>query len=197
METIRSFIAIELPEGLKDELIRLVERLRASSSNSVKWVDPRGIHITLKFLGSVSSSRIDGIIKAMEESSNTVSPFQLGVTHLGAFPSLSRPRVVWVGLSGELEKLQALQKSLDEKLSRLSFSPETRPFTPHLTLARLRETATPDEIKALGELIAKTQYEFTTSIKVDALSLMRSQLTRSGAIYSRQALVPLGGKAGL
>jgi len=112
------------------------------------------------------------------------SRFQLQLKGVGAFPSLRRAQVIWVGLEGELEKLQNLQNQLESSLVPLGFPRESRGFTPHLTLARLRETATPQQRQFMGEMIAKTEIESKLVIKVDSLSLMRSQLMRTGAIYS-------------
>ena len=191
MEQVRSFIAIELPDELKLGLTQLEAQLKMSKQPWVKWVDPYSIHLTLKFLGSIAVDRISEITRAMEEAIQGISPFHLEVKDLGVFPSLRRVQVAWVGISGEVDKLSQLQQHLESNLARLGFAPETRPFTPHLTLARLRNRASLDERQSFGQLIATTRFEATYTIKVDAISLMRSQLTREGAIYSRISSVRL------
>ncbi|MBM2824357.1 MAG: 2'-5' ligase [Dehalococcoidales bacterium] len=191
MEEIRSFIAVELPEGLQQELARLITRLKTRSF-SAKWVDPASIHLTLKFLGNVAVERIDEITMAMMEATQNIAPFQLEVKELGAFPNLNRVQIVWVGISGELDKLSQLQQLLETNLSQLGFPTEARPFTPHLTLARLRDQASPEERQRLGKLIASTAFEGGI-IKVESIGLIRSELTRAGAIYSRMTLAGLGG----
>jgi len=191
MEQIRSFIAIELPDELKLGLTQLEAQLKMSKQPWVKWVDPYSIHLTLKFLGSIAVDRISEITSAMEEAIQGISPFHLEVKDLGVFPNLRRVQVIWVGLSGEVDKLSQLQQYLESNLTRLGFAPERRPFTPHLTLARLRNRASLDERQSVGQLIATTRFETTYTIKVDAISLMRSQLTREGAIYSRISSVEL------
>ncbi len=191
MEQVRSFIAIELPDELKLGLAQLEAQLKMSKQPWVKWVDPYSIHLTLKFLGSIAVDRISEITRAMEEAIQGISPFRLEVKDLGVFPNLRRVQVAWVGISGEVDKLSQLQQHLESNLARLGFAPETRPFTPHLTLARLRNRASLDERQRLGQLIASTRFEATYTIKVDAISLMRSQLTREGAIYSRISSVKL------
>ena len=185
MEQVRSFIAIELPDELKVGLTQLEAQLKMSKQPWVKWVDPYSIHLTLKFLGSIAVDRISEITRAMEEATQGISPFHLEVKDLGVFPNLRRVQVVWVGISGEVDKLSQLQQHLESNLARLGFAPETRPFTPHLTLARLRNQASLNERQRFGQLIATTKFEATYTIKVDAISLMRSQLTREGAIYSQ------------
>ena len=191
MEQIRSFIAIELPNELKLELIRLETRLKSAKQPWVKWVNPEGIHLTLKFLGNIAADMTGEITRAMEEAVQGISPFHLEVRELGVFPNLRRVQVAWVGISGEVDKLSQLQKRIETALTPLGFAPESRPFTPHLTLARLRDQASPDERQRFGQLIASTKFEVAYTIEVDAISLMRSQLTREGAIYSRISSVKL------
>jgi len=191
MEQVRSFIAIELPDELKVGLTQLQNRLKSGNQSSVKWVDPYSIHLTLKFLGSIAVDRISEIIGVMEEAAQGIPPFHLEVKDLGVFPNLRRVQVAWVGIRGEVDKLSQLQQNLESNLARLGFAPESRPFTPHLTLARLRNRASLDERQSFGQLIATTRFEAAYTIKVDAISLMRSQLTREGAIYSRISSVGL------
>jgi 2'-5' RNA ligase len=191
MEQVRCFIAVELPDEVKTGLDQLQAQIKSGRQTSVKWVNPYGVHLTLKFLGNVASDRIDPITAAMEEASQGVSPFQLEVKDLGVFPNLRRVQVVWVGVSGEVDKLAKLQQRIESNLAGLGFAPERRRFTPHLTLARLRDRASLEEREGLGKLIASTKFEATYTFPVDAVRLMRSQLTREGAIYSRIGSVEL------
>ncbi|MBA7684043.1 RNA 2',3'-cyclic phosphodiesterase [subsurface metagenome] len=191
MEQVRSFIAIELPDEVKTGLSQLEARLKVGEQSWVKWVDPYSIHLTLKFLGNVAIDRTGEIGRAMEVAAQGMSPFDLKVKELGVFPNLRRVQVVWVGISGEIDKLSQLQQHLESNLARLSFAPESRAFTPHLTLARLRDRASVEERQGFGQLIANTRFEEAYAFKVDAISLMKSQLTREGAIYSRISLVEL------
>ncbi len=184
MEQIRSFIAIELPDELKLALSQLELELKSGKQPRVKWVDTGNIHLTLKFLGNIGTDRVSEITKAMEEATQGIPPFHLEVRSLGVFPNLKRVQVVWVGISGEVEKLVRLQQCIESNLAHLGFTPESRPFTPHLTLARLRNQASLEERQRFGQLIASTRFEAAHTIKVDAVNLMRSQLTREGAIYS-------------
>ena len=185
MEQIRSFIAIKLPDELKRGLTQLQAQLKLGNQPSVKWVDPNSIHLTLKFLGNVPVDRIDNITGAMEKAAQGISPFHLEVKDLGVFPNLRRVQVVWVGISGQVERLSQLQQRIESNLAPLGFAPESRPFTPHLTLARVRDQASPDERQRFGQLIANARFEAAFTLEVASISLMRSQLTREGAIYSR------------
>ena len=185
MEPVRCFIAISLPDRVKDGLKQLQVELKAGGATSIKWVDPYSIHLTLKFLGSVDGAKISPITAAMTEAVEGVPPFSLKVEGLGAFPNLRRAQVVWVGVSGEVDRLAHLQQRLEDELVGLGFAPERRGFTPHLTLARVRDRVSAGEREGLGQLIADTKFETAGSFPVEAVSLMRSQLTREGAIYSR------------
>lgn len=191
MEQIRSFIAIELPDELKLALTRLQDQLKSGSRVPVKWVDPYSTHLTLKFLGSINTDMVGSITIALEEAVRGISPFHLETRGVGTFPNLKRVQVVWVGITGEVDRLSQLQQRIESSLSPLGFTPESRPFTPHLTLARLRDQATTDERQSLGQLIASTVFETVCQIYVDSIHLMKSQLTREGAVYSRISSIKL------
>jgi 2'-5' RNA ligase len=191
MEEIRSFIAIELPQEVKLALAQLQNRLKSGSRAPVKWVDPDIIHLTLKFLGNIAPGITGRITAALEEASRGVHPFHLEITELGVFPNARRVQVVWVGLTGAVERLSQLQKLIDTGLAPLGFKAETRPSTPHITLARVRDQATPDERQNLGQLISGIHLEIGGSINVEAVHLMRSQLTREGPVYTRISSVTL------
>ncbi len=185
MEEVRSFVAIELPDELKPILGGLQSHLKSHTQSPVKWVDPSGVHLTLKFLGNVAENRIAEITQAIEAASSGVPPFQLEVKGLSVFPSLKRVQIIWVGLEGDIAQLCQLQQRIESALAPIGFPPEGRPFTPHLTLARVRERATPEERQSLGQLVASTRFETVYRFGVDSVYLMRSQLTREGAIYSQ------------
>jgi 2'-5' RNA ligase len=185
MEEVRCFIAIELPDEIRRGLRELQAQLKAAGQAPVKWVEPENIHLTLKFLGNVAADRIDGIALAMTEAVRGTSPFSLEVRELGVFPNPRRVQIVWVGVSGETEKLSKLQQRIESGLAKLGFAPENRRFTPHLTLARLRDRATPQEREKLGQTIAETEFATAQDFTVDSVKLMKSQLTREGPIYSQ------------
>ena len=193
MEKIRSFIAIELPPEIKLELARLQDSLKEDGQPRIKWVNPQSIHLTLKFLGNIDPAVVGGITKAMTDATSTTPPFTLDLRHPGAFPNLERVQVVWVGLGGELEVLKKLQQSLENNLAELGFPPEKRSFKPHLTLARMGDEATTQQRQRLGELIADTKFETSRKIKTNAINLIRSQLTRTGAVYSHIGSAALSG----
>lgn len=191
MEKIRSFIAIELPGEIKQALAELQRKFKAAGSLAVKWVDPENIHLTLKFLGDIDADSPEKIVKALEEAANGITSFDIEVRELGVFPNMNRIQIIWVGLHGELEKLGQLQKHIETSLKPLGFPPENRPFTPHLTLARVRDYARPDERQKLGQTISTANFDGKYTIKVTTVNLMRSQLTPEGPIYSKLGTVTL------
>src|SRR5512136_2192981 len=176
-EQVRSFVAIELPEEAKKGLARLRRELERDEHRFVKWVEPQGIHLTLKFLGNVPSQRVTEITEAMGKATQGISSFHLEISGLGAFPSLKQARVFWVGVSGELDKLSRLQQDIDSALGALGLAKEERPFMPHLTLARIKEGASPPERRSFGELVGSATFEDKYPVEVEAVRLMRSQLT--------------------
>jgi 2'-5' RNA ligase len=184
-ERIRAFIAADLPDASKRALRGLQDRLKAGGRANVRWVDPGSIHLTLKFLGNIDVVMIQRILAVMAEAAGGVRPFPIELKGLGVFPNLSRVRVVWVGLGGEVEKLAVIQKRIEAGLVPLGFTAEARPFAPHFTLGRVREQATSEERRRLGQLIAGTSFEGGGRFNVGDIHLMKSQLTREGPIYTR------------
>jgi 2'-5' RNA ligase len=184
MALIRAFIAVELPKDLKKELAALEMLLKNNGPSVVKWVDPDSIHITLKFLGEISTDKVEKLIQAMDEAVKGTAPFQLEVRKLGAFPAPDRPQVIWVGVKGEVDKITRLQQSIEASCERLGFSRENRAFTPHLTLGRVRDEARPNERQRLGKQLMETSFTSLHNVEVTEINLLKSQLTPAGAIHT-------------
>ncbi len=192
MEEMRAFVAVALPPPIKAKLAQVQAQLRAGAAAPVKWVAPDSLHLTLQFLGNIGAGITGRITAAITEAARGEAPLRLGVDGLGVFPDPRRVRVVWVGLGGDTARLAGLQKRIETGLEPLGFTPEKRPFAPHLTLGRVRDGASPPERQALGELVKAAGFEDGGEFTVDAIYLMRSQLTREGPIYSRIGSVNLG-----
>jgi RNA 2',3'-cyclic 3'-phosphodiesterase len=190
MEQIRSFIAIEMPPEVRKSFSRLQQGLKAGGQQ-VKWVEPENMHLTLQFLGNIDAAKVGDITQAIEKAAIGIRPFHIEAGGLGAFPDTRRVNVIWVGLAGELEKLDKLQKNIGANLTPLGFPPETRPFSPHLTIGRVRDFARPEERASIGQMIERAAYNVKYKIDVTAVNLMKSQLTREGPIYSKLAAVAL------
>jgi len=184
MEKIRAFIAIELSENVKGTLTRLQNKLKTGCQAPVRWTKPEDTHLTLQFLGDIDPGLTGQITAAMAEAAHGVRPFHLRVSSPGVFPDPGRVRVVWVGLTEDLEILGKLQKRIESGLTPLGFTPEARSFTPHLTLGRVRDNARPDERQSLGQLVAKSAVESESVLEVKSVHLIKSQLTPQGPIYT-------------
>ncbi len=186
-EKLRAFIAISLPEPVLQGIVTAQETLKRSGLK-IRWVRKEGIHLTLKFLGDIDRDSVEKISEAMERATGSFSPFTLWAEGIGVFPNLRRPRVAWVGLSGDIEILRALQRDLESQLSGLGFSKEKRPFKGHLTLGRVKGRL--DGIKLQGALEDLGDYR-TESFTARSIVLFQSDLRPDGAVYSRVAEVPL------
>ncbi|MEW6232590.1 MAG: RNA 2',3'-cyclic phosphodiesterase [Chloroflexota bacterium] len=193
-ELVRCFVAIELNEEARSALAALQARLKGAdrtAAQAVKWVAPQGIHLTLKFLGQVPRARVQAIVDALRNACRGGDPFELSLAGAGCFPSPQSPRVLWVGLEGDLERLASLQQAVEGALVKLGFPPEDRPFQPHLTLGRVRETAGKEERRRLGLAARALPGMEGTKVPVAAVSLIRSHLRPEGAVYEKLAELPL------
>jgi 2'-5' RNA ligase len=135
--TTRTFIALPIPASLKAKLERL-QRLIAPSLPDARWVEPAGFHITLAFLGDVDDLHLSSVCNAVAESVRGFSPIDLTIRSLGAFPDMSRPRVFWVGIEGDLEELAALQAAVFAGAETAGYRPDAEKFRPHITLGRMK-----------------------------------------------------------
>jgi 2'-5' RNA ligase len=193
METLRTFVAVELDGALRSAHARAQEPLRNSrAAHVVRWVPPASIHLTLKFLGDVPASRVAQIDRALESCCAPFHAFPISLTGLGCFPNARRPRVIWIGVGGDLAALKNLQHSLEQELVHLGFGAEKRGFTPHLTLGRFRDGVRPHQRQQIVDLIEKVQASSSVSMTVHEVSLIRSDLRPTGAVYSRLSAAQLG-----
>ncbi|HYP27893.1 MAG TPA: RNA 2',3'-cyclic phosphodiesterase [Blastocatellia bacterium] len=184
--TIRTFICIEIPESIKERIRGLQQSLRRIDAQA-SWVKPENIHLTLKFLGDVESTRIERVRDGVERASGSTSRFQVTVGGAGCFPSPKSPRVLWVGLSGMPDELLKLHKQIEDSLAREGFPRDAKKFSPHLTIARLRA---PRNASQLAEALIATGFEPGT-FEAREVIVMRSDLNPKGSIYTPQAIIPL------
>lgn len=179
-QLIRTFIAIPLSGRIKEELLKLQEELKKSQAQ-VKWVRPEGTHLTLKFLGNVEGEKILEIEEAVAKKTKDCSPFLLSLGCLGVFPDLRHPRVIWVGVEEGAFEVKELAKKVEKALLSLGFKKEGRPFSPHLTLGRVKG---PKNIEGLKEILSRLKTKKISSLNVDRIEIVKSQLTQQGAIYT-------------
>jgi len=186
-EVIRSFIAIELPGELAKQLKDFQAGLKSQGLHSAKWVDPGSMHLTLKFLGDVDVKSLAAVKDETGIAVRSSRRFHLVTGRTGFFPDHSKPRVFWLGLEGDVEALTTLHKVIDAAMSKLGYARENRPFTAHLTLARLREESSIDDRMDFARTAQAEVFEPPCNIEVNSVALIRSQLTPRGAIYTRLA----------
>ncbi|ACZ62341.1 RNA 2',3'-cyclic phosphodiesterase [Dehalococcoides mccartyi] len=189
-ELVRTFIAIELPPELKTALGSFQNSL-SIPTQAVKWVNPESMHLTIKFLGDTQLGQISNIIKGLEKAAQVCSSFSLCTNRIGAFPSLSSPKIIWLGLEGEIEKLNTLFAEVEKNISGLGFPAEQREFAPHLTLGRLRESASKIDLQTAAETLKTTPPVPKTSFKATHIHLFKSQLLPAGPIYTKLAKISL------
>ncbi len=185
MEQIRAFIAVELPPAVREAVEGVVRELRSGIGDGVRWVRPEGVHLTLKFLGDIDADSVPAVSRALDRCAASAAPFDLFLEGVGVFPNARRPRVIWIGLGGALELLLALQHSIDRELEGLGFAGERRPFTPHLTLGRVRDGGSPQQGRGVSEAVAAMTVERRAELPVREIALIKSDLRPSGAVYTR------------
>jgi len=193
---IRTFVAAELDstlthdiagvqQKLKRELHRLGPRVR------LQWVRPDSIHLTLKFLGAIEQSQVGIIVQALANAAREYVPFSVDVKGFGVFPDIRSPRVLWMGLSGPTDRLIHLAGSIDAAVAPLGFPAERKPYSPHLTMARVKEQS-----HAIGEALAESgvmrECACLGILSIQSVALMQSVPSPSGSIYSCLGRVLLG-----
>jgi 2'-5' RNA ligase len=185
---IRAFLAIELPDALRPGLTQVQEELKRSRAD-VRWVPVGNIHLTLKFFGNVPEDEIGPLARAARAATAEAAPLQLQVTIAGAFPSPQAPRVVWLGLGGDVLPLTRLYYGLEKAFTALGYLPEGRAFNPHLTLGRVKSPANRER---LARLLAKLPPLNWPPFTVKELVLFQSVLSPQGSKYTPLKVIPLG-----
>ena len=188
---IRTFIAIELPEETRQKLAAIQEQLKQSRA-AVRWVRPSSIHLTLKFLGNVHPDQVEDIAAAAALAVRDETPISLWAGGIGAFPSVRKPRVIWVGLGGEVERLAKIQAGLESVLEPLGFAREGRGFRPHLTLGRVKDRR---RLQRLIDAMSTLTLPEFNSFDADEIILYKSDLRPTGAIYTKLHRIPLAAPA--
>ena len=188
---LRAFIAIHLSQEARRRLAETIRWMVSEVPSGVRWVDPEGIHLTLKFLGDIEPALVEDVLRAMEQSASGTAPFQLHLDGLGVFPNLRRPRVLWAGVGGDMDALGALQEKVEAAMEGLAFPRERRAFSPHLTLGRVRDTISAVARQRVGGLVSQGSLDGADPWPVNAVHLMRSNLTPDGAVYTSLGSVSL------
>jgi 2'-5' RNA ligase len=187
-ESIRTFIAFELPDAIIQTAGELQLDLKARGLK-LRWVRPQNMHLTLRFLGDIAPERTAELAQAMRRTVRAAAPLELSIQGMGVFPGLRRPRVLWIGLGGRTDELKKLQADLEEELAALEFQREHRPFTAHLTLARIDRWIDAQQllqgIEDVGGFKPRT-------FQASELILFRSDLKPQGPVYTPLERIALG-----
>jgi RNA 2',3'-cyclic 3'-phosphodiesterase len=189
----RLFVALEPPEAVRRRIAAAMARIRqaaGAAAGEVRWVADESVHLTLQFLGAVPEERVEAVGAALAAAAAAARPLILEVKGAGGFPNARRPRVVWLGLSGEVDVLAALAGDLGRRLAPLGFPPEARPFAAHLTLGRARDTR---GAPGLGGALAAAAQDEGTAWRAAELGLFESHLSPMGPRYEVIRRAALGG----
>lgn len=184
MSLLRTFIALEIPTQLQDAIQQQTSALRKAADTSVRWVTPHNLHLTLKFLGDVSSTNIQFLTQMLTREAAQHAGFTMQVGSLGSFPNSRRPRVIWVGIQAPAE-LEALQRGIESAAARLGYSAEERPFSPHLTIGRVRQNPTAVEQGNLHAALEAAHIGQIGRADVTEVHLIKSELQPGGSVYTR------------
>ncbi|HSB51133.1 MAG TPA: RNA 2',3'-cyclic phosphodiesterase [Dissulfurispiraceae bacterium] len=176
----RCFVAIDVPQEVKENVRGLIEGIR-HTSRGVRWVPVENIHVTLKFLGEIPDGTVDKVRARVAEVCGRHEPFTVSVRGTGAFPSIRRPSVLWVGIE-VTEEMELLYDETDASLSELGFTRETRKFSPHLTVARVRDAR---DIEWTVKEFCTFRETFFGTIPVREVLVMQSVLKPTGAEYRK------------
>ena len=188
---IRSFIAIDFPEETRKALEDIQKELKQCGAG-VRWVKPSSIHLTLKFLGNIHPAQVEDIARAVAQEVRDEPPITLGAAGLGTFPSRRKPRVIWIGMEGEVRRLTRIQSRVENALEPLGFVREKRPFRPHLTIGRVKDHR---RLQALIDAMTALELPEFDSFDVTEIILYKSDLRPTGAIYTKLHRIPLAASA--
>jgi RNA 2',3'-cyclic 3'-phosphodiesterase len=183
MNAIRSFIAIELPAAIHQQLDGIIQQLKGPRTSAVRWVPAQNIHLTIKFMGDVSPSNMAMLMNMLKAEVSQQPAFTLSVGGLGAFPTPKRLRVLCIGIDSP-PQLVGLVRLVEAETVKLGYLSEDRFFSPHLTLGRVSQNATPDQVRQVADALAGLHVGELGKAEVREVVLFKSELRPSGAEYA-------------
>lgn len=193
MKMLRCFLALELPASVQQAIRGATSQTRrALGADVVRWIPEPNIHLTLKFLGETAPSSVEQIGAALQSEVPQYKHFVVELRGMGAFPSVKRARVLWIGLQAP-PALASLQHELDVATSRLGYVSEEREFSPHLTIGRVRQNASSSDLQRIREVLEANPIDYLAAFTVDAVHLYASELLPTGSVYSKLRTVDLSG----
>ena len=187
---VRLFVACEMPDDAKEAIGEVIQTLKGKSGTDVRWIKAEGVHVTLKFLGEVPVKKLPAIKLAIQEAVVGHSPFELEFSNIGTFGGREGLRIMWVGIAGDVLRLEALVRAANAALAVVGFEPERRPFRPHLTLGRVKDEISTRRRAEIEVAVGKMAVP-GTGWRTNQVSLMRSRFTPKGVQYDVLATFPL------
>ena len=188
----RLFVAVELSGKARSAVSGVITRILKSEIKNLRAVRPERVHLTLKFLGNIPSEQIDELVEALRPVARAHTPFALNLSGAGVFPSPKEARVLWLGIGGNMRALGKLHLGIEDAVAALGFARYRKPFSPHLTVARLPESASRADRLLVAETLESVPHRDGVEIPVPSIAVMRSTLARSGATHHQVASLPLG-----
>ena len=191
MNQIRTFIALDFPLSILDSIEQQTKRLRQTLGNDViRWVLTHNLHLTLKFLGNIPVSHLEFLKQMLAQATDSITQFDLQIGGIGSFPNSNRPRVLWVGIHAPA-LLSNLQKAIEEGAKRLGYEKEERPFSPHLTLGRVRQGLDGKDLQKISNALSSIQLGKIGIARVDSVHIYKSDLNSEGSVYTKLFSTPL------
>ena len=191
MNQIRTFIALDFPLSILDSIEQQTKRLRQTLGNDViRWVLTHNLHLTLKFLGNIPVSHLEFLKQMLAQATDSITQFDLQIGGVGSFPNSNRPRVLWVGIHAPAA-LSNLQKAIEKGAKRLGYEKEERPFSPHLTLGRVRQGLDGKDLQKISNALSSIQLGKIGIARVDSVHIYKSDLNSEGSVYTKLFSTPL------
>ena len=188
---IRSFIALPIPDPVRDVLQGTINTLDDGIGERIRWVRPEGIHLTLKFMGDIDVTVINKLLSLLPAVANGFTPFELTMAELGCFPNNRRPRVLWAGVKGNLSVLRDLHIAIDNLVGDVGLPREQAEFSPHITLGRVNRNLSERHIRQIGQLVDTTDLPDNPSWTNQTVDLMRTELDPAGSRHYLVESFPL------
>ena len=192
-DNIRAFLAIRLPDDVTAALGHLTDQMAQARVGGLKPVRPENMHLTLKFFGNINARQVESIVDTVTHTAESIRPFTLRLGNVGAYPNNRSPRVLWVGLDGDVAPLQDTHRRIESALGQIAIKPDSREFRPHLTIARIRDRTPNNERRRAAEALFSAEFRSGLPVPVDRISLIHSVLLPEGPQYTTLAEIPFGG----
>lgn len=193
MSLLRAFIAVDIPQEIQQAIYQSTASLRKDVGSLIRWVAPENMHLTLKFLGDISPDSVDILTQMLRAESVSLPCFDIHLKGIGSFPSLKRPRVIYIGVQAPAG-LEALQRGIESASHRLGYESDAnggRGFSPHLTIGRVRQGASASDQQKIRQALENIHIDSLGTARVDSVHLYKSDLKPSGSMYTMLYSAPL------